>query len=229
MPFTEATGRRSSRPSPVPIATAHRFAATAAPDPELEPQGLRSSAYGLRHCPPRALQPLEERVERKFAHSDRFAFPRTTAPASRSRRTRNASRTGRRVAERERPGRGLHPVGGVDVVLHEHGDPVQRAARPGRAALGVERVGDLERVGVRLEDRPEARVDGLDAFEVRLRDRPRRERARRHGRPELGDRRFLVLERREPAHALPRRLSRACPRRGQSRRAGPRRSRRRAR
>ena len=28
----------------VPIAAAHRFAATAAPEPELEPQGLRSSA-----------------------------------------------------------------------------------------------------------------------------------------------------------------------------------------
>ena len=28
----------------VPIATAHRFAATAAPEPELEPLGVRSSA-----------------------------------------------------------------------------------------------------------------------------------------------------------------------------------------
>ena len=32
----------------VPTAAAHRFAATATPEPELDPQGLRSSAYGLR-------------------------------------------------------------------------------------------------------------------------------------------------------------------------------------
>jgi hypothetical protein len=31
----------------VPMAAAHRLAATAAPDPELDPQGLRSSAYGF--------------------------------------------------------------------------------------------------------------------------------------------------------------------------------------
>ena len=33
----------------VPTATAHRSAATATPEPELEPHGLRSSAYGFRH------------------------------------------------------------------------------------------------------------------------------------------------------------------------------------
>src|SRR5262249_1516386 len=33
----------------VPTATAHRFAATATPEPELDPDGLRSRAYGLRH------------------------------------------------------------------------------------------------------------------------------------------------------------------------------------
>jgi len=33
----------------VPIATAQRLAATATPDPELDPDGVRSSAYGLRH------------------------------------------------------------------------------------------------------------------------------------------------------------------------------------
>src|SRR5262245_8243113 len=78
----------------VPIATAQRFAETATPEPELEPQGLRSGSNGFRHCPPRALQPLVERVERKFAHSDRFALPRITAPASRIRSTTKASRGG---------------------------------------------------------------------------------------------------------------------------------------
>src|SRR5438034_865452 len=40
----------------VPIATAQRLAATATPEPELDPDGVRSRAYGLRHCPPRPLQ-----------------------------------------------------------------------------------------------------------------------------------------------------------------------------
>src|SRR5882672_1590807 len=75
----------------VPTATTARSAAIAAPDPELEPQGFRLSAYGLRVCPPRPLQPLVECVERKFAHSLRFVLPSSTAPASRSRETTNAS------------------------------------------------------------------------------------------------------------------------------------------
>src|SRR5437762_11926260 len=69
----------------VPTPTAERFAATATPVPELEPQGFRSRAYALRHCPPRPLQPLTEWVDRKLAHSLRLVFPRITAPASLSR------------------------------------------------------------------------------------------------------------------------------------------------
>src|SRR5215831_14844351 len=42
----------------VPMESALKFADAAAPDPELEPQGLRSRAYGLLHCPPRPDQPL---------------------------------------------------------------------------------------------------------------------------------------------------------------------------
>src|SRR5262245_38456995 len=79
----------------VPIATAHRLAATAAPEPALDPHGLRSSAYGLRVCPPRALHPDDERVDRMFAHSDRFVLPSSTAPAARSFATTVASRAGR--------------------------------------------------------------------------------------------------------------------------------------
>ena len=44
----------------VPMPTAAKLAAMAAPVPELEPQGLRSSAYGFAHWPPRALQPLDD-------------------------------------------------------------------------------------------------------------------------------------------------------------------------
>src|SRR5262245_751906 len=76
----------------VPTPIAARFAAIAAPVPELEPQGFRSSAYGLLTCPPRPLHPLVDFVDRKFAHSLRFVFPRITAPAARNFPTMNASR-----------------------------------------------------------------------------------------------------------------------------------------
>src|SRR5215218_5679673 len=87
MPTSEfADDGHTTEPSvSVPIAAAHKFAATATPEPELEPQGLRSSTYGFLVCPPRPLQPLDDLVERKLAHSLRFVFPRMTAPASRKR------------------------------------------------------------------------------------------------------------------------------------------------
>src|SRR5258705_8104302 len=78
----------------VPTAAAHKFAATAAPEPELDPDGLRASTYGFLVWPPRPLQPLVERVERKFAHSLRLVLPRMTAPASRSFSATKASRGG---------------------------------------------------------------------------------------------------------------------------------------
>src|SRR5262245_43672474 len=67
----------------VPMAAAHRFAAGAAAEPELDPHGSKPSRYGLRVLPPRAVQPLKSigANPRKFAHSDRFALPRMTAPA----------------------------------------------------------------------------------------------------------------------------------------------------
>src|SRR5439155_6585000 len=65
--------------------------AMAAPDPELDPDGLRSSTYGFFVWPRRPLQPLLECVDLKFAHSLRFVLPRITAPASRRRDTMNAS------------------------------------------------------------------------------------------------------------------------------------------
>src|ERR687886_235529 len=59
----------------VPSAARHRLAATATPDPELEPPGLRSRTYGLRVWRPLPLHPLEEREDRKLAHSLRFVLP----------------------------------------------------------------------------------------------------------------------------------------------------------
>ena len=85
------------------MVTVARLAAAPAPEPLLDPHGLRSSTYGLLVCPPRPLQPLDDVVDRKFAHSDRFALPRITAPASRSRLTRNASRAGVESASANEP------------------------------------------------------------------------------------------------------------------------------
>src|SRR5215470_19126256 len=67
----------------VPIETVAKLAEAAAPEPELEPQGLRSMPYGLCTCPPRPDQPLIDSKERKFAHSDRPVLPRITAPPAR--------------------------------------------------------------------------------------------------------------------------------------------------
>ena len=67
----------------VPSDTVAKLAEAAAPEPELEPQGLRSIPYGLLVCPPRPDQPLIDSKERKLAHSDRFVLPRSTAPAAR--------------------------------------------------------------------------------------------------------------------------------------------------
>src|SRR5215468_3971949 len=71
----------------VPTAMAHRLCAIATADPELDPQGSKLRRYGSRVKPPRALQPLNGALPRKFAHSERFALPRITAPAARSRAT----------------------------------------------------------------------------------------------------------------------------------------------
>ena len=76
----------------VPTPTVARFAAIAAPVPELDPQALRSSRYGFFTRPPRPLQPLVDEVDRKFAHSLRLVLPRITAPAARSFVATKASR-----------------------------------------------------------------------------------------------------------------------------------------
>src|SRR5215831_5780048 len=75
----------------VPTARGAKPADRPAAEPELDPDGLRSSAYGFAVWPPSVDQPLVEWVDRKFAHSDRFALARMTAPAARSRETMNAS------------------------------------------------------------------------------------------------------------------------------------------
>ena len=91
IPFT-AAGQVIDPSVSVPIAAGAMPAATATPLPVEEPQPFRSSACGLRVCPPIALQPEIESLDRIFAHSERLVLPRITAPAARSRATIGASR-----------------------------------------------------------------------------------------------------------------------------------------
>src|SRR5215472_15299012 len=55
--FAEA-GHTIDPPVSDPTVIADILAAAAAAEPELDPCGLRSSAYGHRVCPPRPLHPL---------------------------------------------------------------------------------------------------------------------------------------------------------------------------
>src|SRR3954469_20741148 len=87
----------------VPSPAAHRLAAAATAEPELDPHGLRSSTYGLFVTPPMPDQPLVELKPRKFAHSLRFVLPRITAPAARRRSTTPASRAGGRPTSASDP------------------------------------------------------------------------------------------------------------------------------
>ncbi len=183
----------------VPTAAAARLAAIAAPEPELEPDGLRSSAYGFFVCPPRPLQPLVEWVDRKFAHSLRLVLPRITAPASRS-RVDDERVLGRRGAgERQRSGGRHHAIGGGDVVLDQDRDAVQRAANTPAPALGVEPIGDGARVRVDLDHAVERRsgaIDRLDPREVLVHQRARRVLAGLHPLLQAGDGRLFQIERR---------------------------------
>src|SRR6185312_1615091 len=91
MPLSDA-GQVTEPSVSVPTAMRTIPAATAAPLPLELPQALRSSAHGFWVCPPTALHPEMDRVERMFAHSLRFVLPRMIAPAARNRATSGASR-----------------------------------------------------------------------------------------------------------------------------------------
>ena len=86
-----AAGQVTDPSVSVPRAMSTSPEPTAAPLPELEPHAVQEGSNGLVVNPPTELQPLEEDVDRKLAHSDRFVFPTMMAPASRNRATTGAS------------------------------------------------------------------------------------------------------------------------------------------
>src|SRR5215468_9719137 len=68
----------------LPTAIGTRPAATATPEPELDPDGFRPGPCGLPAGAPTVLHPLVEWLDRKFAHPDSLASPNINPPASRS-------------------------------------------------------------------------------------------------------------------------------------------------
>ena len=194
----------------VPTPTAARFAAIAAPVPELDPQGLRSSTYGFLTWPPRPLQPLVDFVDRKLAHSLRFVLPRITAPAARRRPTTNASRAAVEPCSASDPAVVIMRSPVSMLSLMSTGIPCSGPRTPARPALGVQRVGNRQRVGIELDDRPQRRtaaIDGLDARGVELDEPSRRVAAGRHRLLQLGNRHFIEIERRR---GLPRIDPKSC-------------------
>ena len=132
MPLLPA-GRRSSRRFPCRSPAAHRFAGGAyRRSPSWSRTDPSSRHVGIAGEAPRALQPFKIQVRvnnglrdepRKFAHSERFALPRMTAPAARSRATSVASRGHPATHERERTRRRLHRVSVAMLSLTRIGMP----------------------------------------------------------------------------------------------------------
>ena len=95
--WQNALGTRIEPPVSVPSASGARPAASAAPEPPLEPPATRDGSRGLRTVPSASLIELKP-----HANSCVAVLPSTIAPASRTRRTASASRSGtwpRNIAE----------------------------------------------------------------------------------------------------------------------------------
>src|SRR5438128_9636412 len=85
----QAAGPRIDPPVSEPVAPGHMNAATAAPEPPLDPPGTRSSAHGLRVVPYHGLLVVEPAANSCVLH-----LPTRMAPASFKRRTESASSFG---------------------------------------------------------------------------------------------------------------------------------------
>ena len=131
-----------------------------------------------------------ERSQRKFAHSERLALPRITAPACRSCRHDDGVRGDLAEDERERAGGRLHLIGSRDVVLDQNRDAVKRAADVARLAFVVALFRDLKRVAIHLNDRVQQWIKLGDSREVPFDQLNGSETARSHQVLQLWDGRF---------------------------------------
>ena len=170
-PFTD-DGETMEPSVSVPTPAAQRLAATAAPVPELEPEGTRVECVGIAGLAA-ASAPSADRMagaevrplaEIGLAEDDR-------ARGAEAGNEFGVFRSG--GSEGEGAGRGHHFVASVDVVLDEDGDAVEGAAGTFLFALAIEVGGDGGGVGVQFDDGVEAGalfadgfIDGADAGDL---------------------------------------------------------------
>ena len=186
-----ATGDTIEPSVSVPIAAAQRFAATAA-----RRAGARAGGSAVERVRiaalPAAPAPAARRMRRaevrplaeiRLAEDHRAGLAQPL--------DEKASRGGTRAGQRERARGRLHPVGGPDVVLDQDRDAVQRAAHPSVLALGVQSLGDRERVRVQLDHRAQLLVHLGDARAIGLHHGARRHHSAAHRLLQLRDRLLL--------------------------------------
>jgi hypothetical protein len=135
---------------------------------------------GLRHAAP-AAGALEAAEVGPLAQI-RFADDHRACSAQPLRDRRILER--RRADQRERASSRLLSIAGVDVVLQQDRNAVQRATRPVAAPLLIELRSDAPRIGIQLNDRAqiEPLVDELDSAQVDFEQLLRAQPVRRHER-----------------------------------------------
>ena len=150
-------------------------AATAAAEPPLDPDGVRSRFHGLRVVPNASVC-----VTPSMPNSAEATIPTGTAPAARSRATCTLSRSDRRrVAKEERALGGGHALAAIAQVLDAERDARERAGVAAVLERAIDRRRALERE--RFVDEHEgvdALVLGRDLGEALLHHRHRRGAAR---------------------------------------------------
>ena len=167
MPYTpqKLAGMRIDPPPSLPVAIGHRYAATAAAAPPLEPPGVRSS---VPRVPPRLAQPVLAGANHPLAPV-RSSFPRMIAPAPLTRSTTAASRSGTLSLNSSDPMVVLIPAV-FDVSLIGMGQTVQRAqlVSPDHGGLRL-RCGLHSGVPGQQQVRVQLRVEPVDALRSRAR------------------------------------------------------------
>ena len=183
-------GPRIEPPVSLPSPTTPYAAAMAAPVPPEDPDGERMGSCGFRICPPSELCAAPE------ANSDRLIFARMIAPAARSFLITNASSGGTEPSSSSGAAGGGH-VRGIEVVLQDDRNTVERRARPLALALGVERARRLERLGIHADHGAKLRstpVVRLDARQAHLHELFGSEGAGAEGGVDVGNGRRIELD-----------------------------------
>ena len=143
--------------------------------------------------PPMPLQPLDDGIDRKFAHSDRLALAMTIAPAAFSRWTMNASDGVLPASAHEPPVFGMPVVLTLSLTITGMPRSGRFTSTPRRRIRSARRASREGRRADR-DDRVELRVQLLDPVEIELGQLDRRQLVAVHQRLELGDRRRVDVD-----------------------------------